>query len=348
MAKALMIIFDSLRKDVFDRSCHPLLESWRAEGTAFENCYSQSGFTLISFSSILTGCFPSRTTMHLKRPACYSQGRRGRQTDPVWWWLEDAKHTHLVLEETRSIRRSALSLFENKLLTIDYSKTNAFLELTERQMLPSLEYGSAFTAFYDRFRHVGSQDDFLMVIRIFDTHLPYGRGVSGCDAPTVSEIKKKVASLYSLDNGRTLLEDVAVKALERALDYLNCLWRWISPRLDFAAIMSDHGDQWSSAPHKVGHGRFLSRPVLRVPLIVVDKQRSGRCNTPCNNVDVLATLLATCGKKADWKMDGRKLNDPPSQPFCTEANSLRGEFTYIPERESASLLNDVEDPTPSC
>lgn len=224
--------------------------------------------------------------------------------------------------------RSAFSLFEHHLLTIRHTKTNAFAELSEEEMISSPEYGSDLENFYGRCIKATGWDDFLVVIRVYDTHLPYGRGVSPCDAPSQLEIRKKVAALFSEGAGYNLLLGVAEQSLERALNYLKALWAEVSSRLDFVAIMSDHGDNWTDDFAQVGHAQFLTHPVLHVPLIVIDYKHSGRCWTYCNNVDVLPTLADATNKTVDWKIDGIKLplDGTPRLGFKTEANSTLGKF----------------------
>ena len=168
-----------------------------------------------------------------------------------------------------------------------------------------------------------------MVIRIYDTHLPYGRGVSICDAESTEAIKGKVAEVYARDNGYTLLRKVAVPALERALDYLQESWNMMKKQLDFLAVMSDHGDNWSAAANYIGHGRFLTPQVLQVPLIIIDGKHFGRNYIYCNNSQVIPTLGRLTGKTMDWI--SRPLLLPMeynSRPilFRTEANSMDGRY----------------------
>jgi len=328
MARALMIVFDSLRKDVFDRCRHPLLERWRQKGVSFENCHSQSGFTPISFSSILAGRFPSANDVRAEHPVRFVQGPQNRSQAPVWWSVDEESCGHLILPGSRPLKRSAFTLFNRRLLTLRHSKTNAFPELSEDEMFPTPEWGQDLSGFYRLFHDVGASDDVLMVVRIYDTHLPYGRGISPLDAGSALEIKRNLAVLFARDHGRALLDEIAVPALCRALDYISDIWNWIEPLLDFAAVMSDHGDQWSDDPEQVGHAGFLVDSVLRVPLIVIDGVHRGRCWAPCNNADVMPTLLARVNKISDWSMQGKALTLEREQVsrFATEANSSRGEF----------------------
>lgn len=337
MAKVFIIVFDSLRKDVFDSCSHPLLEEWRKKGTVFERCFSQSGFTPISFASILSGLFPSRNSVKCTNATVFKFGKRPRHMGPVYWNVVEQGQGNLLIRGSEPLQRSAFSRFENRLLTLRYSKTNAFPELNEDEMMPSPEFGQDLSRFYDRCYKTGKSGDFLSVIRVYDTHLPYGRGISPCDAESSRKIKKKVSATFAIDNGCTLLRKVALPALQRALDYLSELWRLFKDSTDFFAVMSDHGDNWSDDPDDVGHGRFLTGSVLHVPLLIVDNQHTGRCYRYCNNSDVIPTMLKQTGKTAEWNPHYMLLpidEETNDRVFASEANAMDGRFlrTTIDEK----------------
>lgn len=329
MAKVAIIVFDSLRKDVFDGCSHPLLEEWRRNGLCFERCSCQSGFTPISFASILSGQFPSQNGVRCTSSTQFKVGEQPRDTGPVWWNVDEHNHGNLLISGSQPLCRSAFSQFETRLLTLRYSKSNVFPELDENEMIRSPEYGQDLGPFYHHCERVSRSSDFLMVIRVYDTHLPYGRGVSICDAESAEAIKRKVADLYARDNGYTLLHKVAVPALQRALDYLAESWNMLKDKLDFLAAMSDHGDNWSNAADYIGHGRFLTPQVLQVPLIIIDGKHFGRNYFYCNNSQVIPTLARLTGKTLDWISRPVPLplecNSPPVM-FRTEANSMDGRY----------------------
>jgi len=213
-------------------------------------------------------------------------------------------------------------------LLIKPDKTNAFAELETREMMDSTEYGQDLTERFEKCKNTLLHDDSIVVIRVYDTHLPYGRGISPCDAESNEKIRKKVAEWYRKDEGRTLMDQVAVPSLQRACGYLEPLWDEIHSRLDLTIIMSDHGDNWYSDADQVGHARFLTNSVLHVPLVVVDGKRKGRFYRHCNNVDIVATILECTGKSIDWKTDSRSLfaDDRCRDTYMTEANSQHGRY----------------------
>lgn len=328
--KALMIVFDSLRKDVFDLCRHPLLRDWRDRGICFENCYSQSGFTSISFASILSGCLPSNNGVCSTGPSTYVEGERPRDQEPVWWNVNKERHGNLLIAGSRPLSHSAFSLFNHRLLSWRYTKSNTFTELGPDDMFPSPEHGQDLSPFRQRILDLGRREDSLVVIRVYDTHLPYGRGISPCDAPTSEEIRHKVAAWYARDHGLALLHEVAIPALERALEYLSEIWHALVDGIDITVIMSDHGDNWSADANQVGHAHLLSSAVLHVPLVYINRQQRGQSFAFCNNVDVLPTILAETGKTATWQLDGQPLpfDDRSRGAFLTEANSIDGRYLH--------------------
>ena len=257
------IMFDSLRKDVWDSTQNSVLSAWKERGCSFENVVSQSGFTLLSCSSMWTGKFPQHCDINLLNPAANS----------VHSWLGK------VDVPVRSLKQP--TIFDN----IDNSQmvfrngTTAwqFSAYVKRNIGQDLDRAETLQSVLALIKADRLQDDGLLFLRIFDTHLPYGRSYSPLahvyphvHYPPMQLARRRAAEIAEAEGLESLVELQKV-GFQTALDQfvepiLAALDQAYGSRY-FLIAHSDHGEQFGTDYREIGHGRMHSREVLHVPLL---------------------------------------------------------------------------------
>lgn len=94
---------------------------------------------------------------------------------------------------------------------------------------------------------------------------------------------------------------------------------------------SDHGD-FLGDHHFLFKGQLPCRSLLHIPLILADPDApSGVCDAVCSNVDVMPTLLASCGIEIPETVQGVVLpysGEPPQREYAYAAGWSKASYEY--------------------
>lgn len=333
----LWLMFDSLRKDTFLHTRHSALDHILEKGCVFDNARSQSGFTLVSCSSMWTGKFPHHCSVNLLDPTLPSQER----------WAGKVK-----VPTTRLQDSVVFDKFAESLLVFESGTTPWQFDAYVSGSIPmNLDSTETLNVVLQRFRSMRWQDT-IAFVRLFDTHLPYNRfqsplakrreGEEGLSSFMVG--RRRCAETVTA-HGEEALLDIQKAAFESALN------AFVVPMLDaldsmgvldrtLVIICSDHGDRYSVNEKHVGHARFYDREIVEVPIVFMGPDvRARTSTTPVGLVDIAPTVLDLLGKSMG-PLDGRSL----SREICggsIEEEHSRRLFFHNTSVGHLAVLDDV-------
>lgn len=353
----VLVVVDTLRADHlgiygYDRPTSPHVDVLARRGAWYTRAYSQSGWTMASFASLLTGLMPHqhRVVRDGRDPTRY--GHLQPEVQTLAESLRDAGYaTAAVVNNTflapefglnrgfshwdwvgadQDGSRDARSTVRAGLSWLDAQTDPAFLML--HFMEPHVSYDPP-----EDLRGTFAPREQTLV------HVPF-RGVpdilgrdSGDRAPPSAEVQAVVAGLY----------DEEILATDRAIGDLMDGLR-ADGRLEKALIVltADHGEElWDHA--RFEHGHSLYGELVRVPLIVVNGPVKGEIHTLVQHLDLYQTLLRIGGAARPPDTGGLDLfdADAPRSAYAVSENCLYGPDRAAIVDEHARLTINLLDGT---
>ena len=336
----LLVVIDTLRADHlslygYERPTSPRLDELAKDGLWFHRAYAQSGWTLASFASLLTGLYPHQHKV--SRDGCLTE-QFGRMSPA----------TVTLAEALKSSGYATAAWANNTFLAPDFGLNDGFdvydyKGATNTEHRSASETVAAGLAWLDTLEQ--DKRSFLM-LHFMEPHLNYvpPDDIHGtfATAPRPEALAyPRNPDPFSLlqQGGRTLdeaglaylkaLYDEEILATDRALgalfDGLKARGRLDNTLL---VITADHGEEfWEHG--RFEHGHDLWSELTRVPLVVHGPglPKTGRVDTIVEHVDLVAGLAEMTG--ADMgELPGVNFLDvasgPPSARMALSENCLYG------------------------
>ena len=332
----VLVVVDTLRADHlglagYERETSPRFDSWAERAAVFDRAYSVAPWTLPTFGSLLTGLYPARHGLGVRRAEeGYRIDRRLADGVPM-----------LAERLARAGLRTA-AFVNNPWLRREFQLDRGF-ELYDyrRRGRGDTRGNKVVDRALDWLARHQSERAFLLV-HLMDPHLPYNapgdyRGsFRGEIAPEDRELVRDPAvvreRLPSLSSEQcetiTAAYDEEIAFTDAQLD------RLLSALSDkglldrsLVIVTSDHGEElFDHGGFEHGHSTYDE--LLRVPLVALAPGVvPGHRSTPVSSVDIPPTILEATGLPLD-DVDGRSL-----------WSSLRGDETQ--ERDRALLVSST-------
>ena len=273
----LLVVLDAARADHFSsygyhRPTTPNLDQIAGDGVRFTRAVSTSSWTLPSHASLFTGLLPDE------------HGTRNQHA-----WLIDRIPTLAELLKGRGYRTACFT--NNPILDPVHNLVRGF-DVIERVWADSSvitetrPHNTEYTNNLARsFVEAGEESPFFVFINYMDVHQPYvaPEPYRSMYLDAGREITARIDSACRfselLDNGTIVLSGKEKADLEAIYD--GCL-TYLDTRVEdllqglrevgvydstLIIITSDHGEVFGEKG-KYGHGKFLYRPLIHIPLIV--------------------------------------------------------------------------------
>ncbi len=299
----ILISIDTLRADRlgsygYDRDTSPRIDAFARKGALFENAVAESGWTLPSHVTMLSGLYPS--THGVVHPA-----------------LKPNPQTALLAELLRGAGYRTIGLTEGGYVGAEYGFDRGFEAFDDaddglKAILPRA---------LRRIRDLGDGDRYFLFVQTYDVHCPYApaKGYAGrfqsegaefietrgrCGNPDFNEM--------SLSDGQVrFLSDRYDDSIREADGTLGEFLEQLETRGALAntavVITSDHGEEFKEHG-QIGHERTLYREVLSIPLIIVAPGIAPtRIAHQTGLVDLAPTVLTLLGIPVPEDMEGKSL-----------------------------------------
>ena len=353
----VLVAVDTLRADHlgaygYPRPTSPNIDALAAKGTRFHRAYAQSGWTLTSFTSLMTGLYPHQ---HRVGRDPYDVSKFGRLPDEVTTLAEVLKARGY---RTKAIVSNTFVAPEFKLNqgfdTYDFKgATNDQHRLAPEAVAEALEWLSS------------SEEPAFLWLHLMEPHLDYmppetqqGQPVKGTF--WTGEVPPAFVERDGIVMNFPPRPDPVTPAAEAALDYvvarydeeilatdiaLGTFFAGLEsrPRWDRTHVVftSDHGEEfWDHGGFE--HGHTLYGELTRVPLIAVGPgvEAGGVVTTVVEHVDLFQGLVALAGGERPAGSSGEDLYAiARERPDERGRASLSGNCLYGPPR--ISLVNDT-------
>lgn len=303
----VLVVIDTLRGDHLgiyghERPTSPRMDGLAQSGTWFHRAYAQSGWTLPSFTSLLTGTYPHQHRVGRAPFDPSAFGRLGPESTTLpevlsaqgyvtaaWmnntflapeFGLAQGFQTYDYQGSTNSRSRSGEETVDGALgwLTVQTQPAFALVHLME----PHMDYAPPEST---RGRFTSERELHISVPYTLSEQIG-GRGTGKSPSP---EIQADIRRVYDEE---ILAVDMAVG---RLVDGLKAAGRWENTTL---VITSDHGEEfWDHGGFE--HGHTLLGELTRVPLIVAGRGPSkGRVDTVVEHVDLFQALVHLGGAES--------------------------------------------------
>jgi arylsulfatase A-like enzyme len=320
----LVILADTLRADHlsgygYARPTSPNIDRIAREGVLFEQAFSASSWTAPSHASLLTGLYPARHGVGLRRPTTLQDGRfptlpealhaRGYRTaafsaNLFWFTRTNGFGRGFIRFEDyfQSIPDMAVRTIYGRGIEMLVFRPLGFQDIPARRRASDIN--RALFHWLDR----DPDKPFFAFLNYMDTHDPY------LPPPPYRGRFSTSANPGGLINERIGLADVRltpaqrqgeVDAYDGAITYLDehigRLVEQLRARADttIVVITADHGESFGE--HGLfAHANSLFSPELHVPLIFASPghiPREVRVARPVTNVDVAATVMDLVGAR---------------------------------------------------
>jgi arylsulfatase A-like enzyme len=318
----VLVIVDTLRADRLgtygaDRPTSPQIDAMAAEGLVFERAYAQSGWTLPSVTSLLTGQFfhEHRVGRDLARPNVV--GCLSRQAT--------------TLPELLAAQGYATgAVINNTFLAPEFGLRQGFVHY-DYEGASNASHRSALTSVNAGLDWLSAQTaPAFLLLHVMEPHLDYrpDPAVRGRFAPidaVPSELDLADPAVFTrLQNGANLpspagqayvkaLYDEEVATVDLAIGRLR-EGLAARGRPTVVALTADHGEEhWDHAGFE--HGHALWSELTRVPLILQGPGiEKGRSATVVEHVDLFATLLGLGGASRPAGAHGDDLRQVAASP----------------------------------
>jgi arylsulfatase A-like enzyme len=320
----ILYVMDCLRADRihalgYKHDCTPNLDKFCAEGVAFTQAYSNSGWTAPSGASIFSGQHPTRTGIHKMRDSL--------NTDMPWLPETLKANGYETVAFSGVYQVSKLRGFDRGFDLFDDTFKDAetiqrcrdrgqdargddyCLPLSEDLHVKALRWLDG---------RKGSYDPFFMLVWSIDTHEPYRQPdefnreadpkyngpVDGRGRP-FSRVRNRrdLAQLEALYDGSLRYQDAKFGEFVEALKSRGVLDDTL------IIVCGDHGEMFFE--HGIaGHGKFPWEEELRVPLLLRGPQvlpQGKRFDSVVQLIDIAPTIMDVLGLAAEKRFRGKSL-----------------------------------------
>lgn len=353
----ILISIDTLRADRlgsygYDRDTSPRIDAFARKGALFENAVAESGWTLPSHVTMLSGLYPS--THGVTHPA-----------------LKPNSQTALLAELLGGAGYRTIGYTEGGYVSAEYGFDRGFESFDEADR--SLK--AVLSGALGQIRDLGDANRFFLFVQTYDVHCPYApaKGYAGgfqsegaefietrgrCGNPHFNGIPLSDGQVRFLSDRY----DDSIREADDALgDFLEQLEAGGALTDTVVVITSDHGEEFKEHG-QIGHERTLYREALSIPLVIVAPGIAPRRIAHSTGlVDLAPTLLTLLGIPVPEDMEGRSLvsllgGGPPKDREEARVSELSWqrplrsvmtpEFHLILDLESeqALLFSPREDP----
>lgn len=336
----VVVVVDTLRADHlstygYTRPTSPHLDRLASEGLTFERAYAQSGWTLASFASLLTGLYPHQ---HLvSRDGCLVD-RFGRL----------APSTRTVAEALREQGYATGAWVNNTFLAPEFGLKDGF-DVYSYSGATNVQHRTGPQTVAEGMQWLDSipaEKPAFMLLHFMEPHLDYAppADIHGTFAtgprPEALAYPKNPNPFTMLQQGELTLDadgiaylqalyDEEILAADRALgglvEALKARGRYDNTLL---VVTADHGEEfWEHG--RFEHGHDLWSELTRVPLVVrgPDVPAGKRVATVVEHVDLVAGLMARA-KANLGEGPGEDIfavaAQPPAERFAMSDNCLYG------------------------
>ncbi|MCC7507930.1 MAG: sulfatase [Planctomycetes bacterium] len=320
----ILYVMDCLRADRihalgYPRDCTPNLDRMCAQGVAFTNAYSNSGWTAPSGASIFSSQHPSRTGIHKMRDSLNADMPWLPETLKGAGYQTVAFSGVYQVSALRGFNRG-FDLFEDTFKdadTIQRCKDRGQDSRGDHYCLPLSEdlHVRAMRWLDGR---GDSYDPFCMLIWSIDTHEPfrqpdsynkeadpkYTGPVDGRGRP-FSRVRNRtdLQQLIDLYDGSLRYQDEKFGELIAELEKRQLLDETL------IIVVGDHGEMFFE--HGLaGHGKFPWEEEIRVPMIMRAPQvlpQGKVCDGLAQTIDIAPTILDACGLEPEKRFRGKSL-----------------------------------------
>ncbi len=300
----VLVVVDTLRADHLGvyghrRPTSPRMDALAREGTWFHRSYAQSGWTLPSFTSLLSGTYPHQ---HRVGRAPFDSSAFGRLG-------ADAVTLPEVLSESGY---ATAAWMNNTFLAPEFGLNQGFGTYDYQGSTNELHRSAEETVDGALGWITEQTQPVFVLVHIMEPHMDYapppstrGRFTSDREL-TISvpysvtdqiggKARKVVPSAQTQEDIRRIYDEeilAADLAVGRLVDGLKAAGRWDNTTL---VLTSDHGEEfWDHGGFE--HGHTLLGELTRVPLILSGRApRKGRVDTVVEHVDLFQALVHHAG-----------------------------------------------------
>lgn len=333
----------------YERPTSPQLERFAADAIVFENCMSNTTWTLPSYMSQMTGLFPYSHRLY-----------PGRQAE-MWelWHLSDNRWT--LAELLRSAGWATGGFVDNDWITERFGLAQGFDHFDASAAALPIDDPEGGIQHVTRLARnwldeLGPAEPFFLFLHAFDVHGPYiadsshrGTFCKQLDlshrAPAGGGVAFGIIPSYVAE---TLTPEVIpptlpTEPLKAAYDEVirmvdTELGRFFEHLRTVALyersliiVSADHGETMANSSMLFGHG-VLDQDVLHIPLLVKlpDSARGGsRVIEPVQLVDLYPTILEMIGREPTASLHGASLvpllqgHEAPRRPLLSEGGAMQ-------------------------
>lgn len=316
----ILVVVDTLRADRlgaygYPKDTSPALDALAAEGLVFERAYAQSGWTLPSMASLISGTLPH-------------QHRVLRDFDSEQYGALSEAHTTLG-EALSAAGYATGAVLNNSFLHPVFGLGQGF-DRWDHQGASHDTHRTAPDAVADGLRWLDEQEKpAFLLLHLMEPHLDYGApepwrlAFTPPGAPPVPvpfgadqrwlpwldgeglpppEEQAWIAGLY---DGEIRATDEAIAALVAGLEARGRRGRTV------LAVTSDHGEELFDHG-RFEHGHSLRSPVTRIPMVLTGPGiPTGRREEIVQHLDLYQTLLALGGAARPPQTGGQDLRAIP-------------------------------------
>ena len=306
----------------------PFTRQWAQAGARFDRCYTVSPVTQPSHASLFTGLFPWQHGVTRNGQVLGAEydtvaellAREGWKTSAVIASYPLTKRMGLAQGFDRYVEELRLSRASSEWNGVDVEKFYSLGKTVTDRALKLLKEESG-------------ADQFLWV-HYFDPHAPYGDTDPDAKEITLAKLQMSVAVAKHIEVARggikraQRLYEADAFSLDRELSRLLKRLRSDEDKYEtHIVLVADHGESFGE-DDSLGHGRRLTEPQLRVPLVIRSTQLAkGLYPEPVGSVDVAKTLLALGGLHSN-QFKGRDLTTrrDSAELVAGMRTSLKGEL----------------------
>jgi len=358
----LLVSIDTLRRDHlgcygYGRETSPRIDAFAAgRAILFDRAYTQAPYTLPAHLSMLTGLYPHAHGILLPM----QDGRPPRLDDPV----------ETLAERFRAAGFRTAAFTDGGLVDSKYGFDQGFESYEDERVDAHVDNGfERFEGRLHRWIEAHRAEDQFVFVHTFDVHGPYEapEGFAGRfrDEPPGRPLPDASLLVPSLQEVHGYLELDRYDGLRHLIDDYDACIRFVDDRigalLDHVeelglmnratiVLTSDHGEDFLEDDLTLGHARFLSEAVTRVPLIVKlpgDRRAGIRSEAIVELVDLAPTLLEVHGLEPLDPVDGESLLRAIRAPRDTGlafATSPFGGEQHTLVRRAAWFAGGIERP----
>lgn len=350
----LLIVVDTLRKDHLGcyghtRNTSPNIDELAKRGIVFENCYSQSSWTLPSVATIMTSLYPSvHKSVGVKRKLGINYVT--------------------VTEVMKNNFYKTVGVISHVFVSSEYRFGQGFDVFDESCLLNEFsDVGKSSTSEYlgekaIKYIRKNKNNRFFMYIHFFDPHFNYilhkefnyfpeyeGQLGSNQDIRELLSLRPKMKSrdidyLKSLYDSEISYTDKCIGQILNELERLDLYDNTM------VILTADHGEEFMER-NWIGHTRTLYGELINVPLIIklVNSERGGfRTNRNVGVIDIFPTIIRACGIDLNGKIktQGKDLlkavregkGDEKRDPIFSEVNFSDGGYNKEVEAFKKSII----------